>query len=222
MIIPDLLEELMTTTATANKAVVTSLNTVAVWNEKERERLEDVIAQVKGNITNFSLSEKIFLAAKASYDSSHKAVTNPQYMMCRPADCTDQSTDEYQREILLLIDNPSDAEEKFSKLKVVDRRIMVNKRKLETTRLELARAISHACSASKMEKDKHSPFHLAQFLECHAQTARIAVINQWIRKPAVLEKYLEIAHDIVFYTNAYDNNAGMYGKAGLGMLNPVM
>ena len=67
----------MTTTATANKAVVTSLNTVAVLSEKERERLEDVIAQAKGNITSFLLSEKIFLAAKASYDSSHKIVTNP-------------------------------------------------------------------------------------------------------------------------------------------------
>ena len=26
----------------------------------------------------------------------------------------------------------------------------------------------------------------------------------------------------MFYTNAYDNNAGMYGKSGLGMLAPVM
>ena len=46
--------------------------------------------------------------------------------------------------------------------------------------------------------------------------------NQWIHKPAVLEKYLEIVHDIVFFTNAYDNNTGMYGKAVLGMLNPVL
>ena len=38
----------------------------------------------------------------------------------------------------------------------------------------------------------------------------------------MLGKYLEIAHDIVFYTNAYDSNAGMYGKAGLCMLTPVM
>ena len=67
----DLLSESMTTTATANKAVVTSLNTVAVWNEKERERLEDVIALAKGNTPNFSLSEKIFLAAQASYATSH-------------------------------------------------------------------------------------------------------------------------------------------------------
>ena len=209
----DLLEASMTTTDTANKAGVTCLSTVAVWNEKERERLEDVIAQAKGNITNFSLAEKIFLAAKASYDSSHKIISNPGYMKCRPGDCTDTSTDEYQQEILLSIDAPSDAEEKFSK--VIDKRIMVNKCKLETTRLKLARAISSACSASKMEKDTYSPFPLAQFLECHTQTAWIAVTNQWIRKPAVMEKYLEIAHDIVFYTNAHDNNAGMYGKAGL-------
>ena len=159
----------MMTTATANKVVVTSLNAVAIWNEKERERLEDVIAQAKGNSTNFSFSENIFLAAKASYDTSHKIVSNPGYVKCRPGDCTDQSTDEYQQEILLSIDAPSNAEEKFSK--VIDKRIMVNKRKLETTRLELARAISSACSASKMEKDKYSPFSLAQFLECHTQTA---------------------------------------------------
>ena len=57
-----------------------------------------------------------------------------------------------QQEILVLINNPSEQEEKFSK--VVDMRIMVNKRKLETTRLKLARAISPACSASKMENDK--------------------------------------------------------------------
>ena len=38
----------------------------------------------------------------------------------------------------------------------------------------------------------------------------------------MLKKYLEIAHGIVFYTNAYDNNAGMYSKAGFGMLNPVL
>ena len=80
-----------------------------------------------------------------------------------------QSIDEYQQEILLAIDAPGDAEEKFSK--VIDKRIMVNKRKLETTRLELARAISPACSASKMEKDEYSPFPLAQLLECHIQTA---------------------------------------------------
>ena len=39
-----LLEASLTTTAKANKAVVTSLNTVAVWNEKERLRLNDAIA----------------------------------------------------------------------------------------------------------------------------------------------------------------------------------
>ena len=46
----DLLAASMMTTATANNAAVTSLSTVEVWNEKERERLEDVIAQAKGNI----------------------------------------------------------------------------------------------------------------------------------------------------------------------------
>ena len=222
----DLLTESIATTATANKAVVTSLNTVATWNEKERERLEDVIALAKSNATNFSLSEKIFLAvflaAQASYDASHKIISNPQCIECRPGDGTDQSSDEYQQEILLLIDTPSDAEEKFTK--VIDKRIMVNMRKLETTRLKLARFVSPACSGSRMEKDKYPPFPLAQFLECHTQPAWIAVTNQWIRKPAaaVLEKYLEIAHDNVFFTNAYDNNTGMYGKAGICMLNPVL
>ena len=156
--------------------------------------------------------------------SSNKIVFNPQYLKCMPGDCTDQSTDEYQQEILLQIDNPSELEEKFSK--VIDKRIMVNKRKYETTRLKLARATSPACLANKMEKAKCAPFPLAQFLECHTQSAWIAVINSWICKPAVLGKYLEIAHDIVFYTNcnAYDNNADMtlYGKAGLGMLTPIL
>jgi hypothetical protein len=141
-------------------------------------------------------------------------------MKCSPGDSTDNTTDEYQQEICLLIDNPSDTEEKFAKQ--VDKRILVNKLKLETTRLKLARAVSSARSTNKMEKDKYDPFPLAQFLECHTQKAWIAVVNAWIRKPAVLEKYLENAHDIVFYTNAYDNNAGMYGKSGLGMLAPVM
>ena len=149
-----------------------------------------------------------------------RIISNPQYIKSQPGDCTDQSTDEYQQEILLLIDIPSDAEEKFTK--VIDKRIMVNNRKLETTRMKLARLISSACSASKMEKDKYSPFPLAQFLECHTQPLWIAVTNQWIRKPAVLEKYLEIAHDIVFFTNAYDNNMGTYSKAGLGTLSPVL
>ena len=119
-----------------------------------------------------------------------------------------------------MIDAPSDSEEKCTK--VVDERIMANKRKLETTRLKLVRFISPACSASKMKKDKYAPFPLAQFLECHTQPAWIVVTNQWIRKPTLLERYLEIAHDIVFFTNAYDDNTGMYGKAGLGMLNPVL
>ena len=56
----DLLTESMTTTATANAAVVTNLKTVATWNEKEQERMEDVIALGKNNVSNFSLSEKIF------------------------------------------------------------------------------------------------------------------------------------------------------------------
>ena len=140
----DLLTESMATTATANKAVVTSLSTVATWNGKERERLEGVIALAKGNISNFSLSEKIFLAAQASYDASHKIISNPQYIKCQPGGCTDQQSDEYQQAILLLIGAPSDAEEKFTK--VIDKRIIVvNKRKLETTRLELAQFISPAC-----------------------------------------------------------------------------
>ena len=46
--------------------------------------------------------------------------------------------------------------------------------------------------------------------------------NQWIHKPAVLEKYLEIAHDIVFYTNEYNNNKGIYKKTGLGMQIPIL
>ena len=204
----------------AKKAVVTSLNTVAIWNEQERLRLNDAIALAKGNVTNFSISEKLFLAAETAFHAANKIIYNLNYMKCFPGDSTDATTDEYQQEILLLIDSPSDTEEKFAKQ--VDKRILVNKRKMETTRLKLARAIYSACSINKMEKEKytHSPLH--QFLECHTQKAWIAVVNAWIRKPAVLEKYLEIAHDIVFYTNAYDVNAGLYGKSGLGMMAPVM
>ena len=61
----DLLEALMTTTANANKAVVTSLSAVAAWNETERERLEDAIALAKGNITNFSISDCSYLPGDA-------------------------------------------------------------------------------------------------------------------------------------------------------------
>ena len=181
----DLLEASITTTAEANKSIATSLNTVAVWNEKERERLEDVIALAKGNITNFSISEKLFLAAEAAYNTANKIIFNPNYLKCFPGGSTDNTSDEYQQEILLLIDSPSDTEEKFAKQ--VDKRILVNKRKLETTRLKLAKAISSACSTNKMEKDKYAPFPLAQFLDCHTQKAWIAVvnINAWIRKPAL-------------------------------------
>ena len=98
-----------------------------------------------------------------------KIIYNPSYMKCFPGDSTDATTDEYQQEILLLIDSPSDTEEKFAKQ--VDKRILVNKRKLETVRLKLAKAINSAASANKMEKDKYAPFPLAQFLECHTQKA---------------------------------------------------
>ena len=218
--VTDLLGASMTTTAEANKAVVTSLNTVAVWNEKERLRLIDAVALAKGNSANFSISEKLFLAAEAAFHAANKIIFNPNYLKCFPGDSTDAATDEYQQEILLQIDNPSETEEKFGKQ--VDKRILVNKRKLETVRLKLAKAINSACSANKMEKEKYASFPLDKFLECHTQKAWIAVINAWITKPAVLEKYLEIAHDIVFYCNAYDVNAGLYGKSGLGMLAPVM
>ena len=106
------------------------------------------------------------------------------------------------------MDNSSDLQERFSK--VVDKRILFNKRKHETTRPKLARAISPACSAPKMEKEESAPFPLAQFLECYTQTSWIAVVNSWTRKPAVLEKYLEIAHDIVSYTNAYTTTTPAY------------
>ena len=65
--VTDLLGASMTTTAEANKAVVTNLNTVAVWNEKERLRLMDAVALAKGNSANFSISEKLFLAAEAAF-----------------------------------------------------------------------------------------------------------------------------------------------------------
>ena len=99
----DLLEASMTTTAEANKAVATSPSTVAAWNEAERERLEDAIALAKGNITNFSISGKLFIAAEASYNFSNKIIFNPNYLKCFPGDCTDANSDEYQQEILLQI-----------------------------------------------------------------------------------------------------------------------
>ena len=65
------------------------------------------------------------------------------------------------------IDNPSDTEEKFGKQ--IDKRILVNKRKLETVRLKLAKAINSAASANKMEKEKYimcsiyiAPFYQGQ------------------------------------------------------------
>ena len=71
-----LLTESMVTIATTNAAIITSLNTVATWNEKEQEHLEDVIALGKSSISDFFLSEKIFLAAQNNYDASHKIITN--------------------------------------------------------------------------------------------------------------------------------------------------
>jgi hypothetical protein len=130
----DLLEASITTTAEANKSIATSLNTVAVWNEKERVRLVDAIALEKGNITHFSISEKLFLAAEAAYNTANKIIFNPNYLKCFPGGSTDNTSDEYQQEMLLLIDSPSDTEEKFAKQ--VDKRILVNKCKLETTRLK--------------------------------------------------------------------------------------
>ena len=218
----DLLAESMATTATANAAAVTSLESVANWNEKEREKRTDLIDLNKNSSANFSLSEKIFIAAQKSYDDSHRLLCNPQYMKWQPGDCLNQNSNEYQQEVLLSIDVPRDAEESFSK--VIDKRILVNKRtcRLESARLKLAKSISPICTIYKMEKDKYAPLPLAQFTEYHTQSAWIAVVNLWLRKPAVLEKYLEIAHDIGFFTNVYDNNKGIYGKAGLGMRIPIM
>ena len=53
------------------------------------------------------------------------------------------------------IDAPSDAEEPFSK--VIDKGALVNKRRLKTERLKLARTVSSSfiCSANKMEKEKY-------------------------------------------------------------------
>ena len=44
----DRLTESMTTTATANAAVVANLEAVATWHEKEQERMENVIALAQG------------------------------------------------------------------------------------------------------------------------------------------------------------------------------
>ena len=156
--VTDLLEASMTTTAEANKAVVTSLNTVAVLEREGTTPTHDAVALAKGNSANFSISEKLFLAAEAAFHVANKIIFNPNYLKCFPGDSTDARSDEYQQEILLLIDNPSDTEEKFGKQ--VDKRILVNKRKLETVRLKLAKAINSACSANKMEKEKYAPFPL--------------------------------------------------------------
>ena len=90
----DLLEASMTTTAEANKVVVDNLNTVAVWSEKERLRLTDAIALAKGNSANFSISEKLYLAAEAAYHVAMNVIYNPNYMKCFPGDSTDATTDE--------------------------------------------------------------------------------------------------------------------------------
>ena len=211
-----MLKESIETTATANAAVVTDLKSIDTWNEAERLRLEDMLLKNKLAPGNFSMSESESVhGGGQQYEDFQKILENLQFMKIQPEDMLDKQSDEYKQEVLLMTDAPSDAEESMSKL--VDMRITINKNRLATTRLKLAKMINDSCSTNKMLKDKYSPFPLARYHECHTQTAWISMVNQWIQKPAVIDKYLEIAHDIVFYTSAYDNAKGIYGKTGLGM-----
>ena len=184
-----LLQQSMEMTATANAAaaVVSGLESVSSWNEKERERVTDLIQTNKNGSAKSSLSEKTFIATTKSYSDSHKILLlnrYPLYMIMKwqPGDFLDEHSDEYKQEVLISIDAPSEMEEQYSK--IVDKRIMVNKLRLATAhaRLKLAvartRMIIPVCSANKMERDKCAPFPLGQFLECHTQTAWIAELCQ--------------------------------------------
>ena len=72
-----------------------------------------------------------------------------------------------------------------------------------------------------MEKTKPSPFPLAQFVGVSTQTKWRTIVVSWIKNLGNLNKYLEIAGDILMMYSAWDPAVGFYRCTGIQLNAPI-
>ena len=103
----------------------------------------------------------------------------------------------------------------------IDARIKIKSAQLRTMRLQVAQMINPAVTQKQMETAKATPFPMAQYAGVASQTDWRTIVLGWIKLPGNLNKYLEIAGDIVMMHSAWDPAVGYYRSTGIDLIAPI-
>ena len=200
-------------------ASVNDLKRSAAMLQQDKDDALAMVKRQKTNPSNVSSSERSFEFQKAQYDRVMGSVTDPKYTNLLPGDISHTGTDEATYADLLLQDATSEGEEK--RMVLLDARIKIKDRRLKSMRLQIVRQISPTVTQAQMEKTKPTPFPLAQFAGVSTQTEWRTIVASWIKMPGNLNKYLEIAGDILMMYSAWDPAVVFYRCTGIQMIAPI-
>ena len=159
-----------------------------------------MIKRQKISPANVSGSEKAFEFEKERYDRFMGSLYDPRYINLLPGDISHAGTDESTYADLLLQEKSTDGDEKA--IVQLDARIKIKEQRLKSMRLGIAKLISPTVPQAQLDTMKPTSFPLDKFTGVSTQTEWRTIVVSWIKNPGNLNKYLEIAGDIIMKYSA--------------------
>ena len=203
----------------AKDASVNDVKRTADLLQQDKDDALLMLKRQKLNPANVSGSEKSFNVEKERYDKYMGFLYNPRFFSLLPGDISHAGTDESVYADLLLQETSNDVDEKS--MVRLDARIKIKEQRMKSLRLQLARMISPTVTQVQLEKTKPTSFPLEKYTGVATQTEWRTIVVSWIKQPGNLNKYLEIAGDIMMMYSAWDPAAGHYRSTGLKMVPPM-
>ena len=203
----------------AKDASVNDLKRTADLLQQDKDDALLMLKRQKLNPANVSGSEKAFNEKKERYDKIMGLLYDPKFFSLLPGDIAHAGTDGSVYADLLLQDRASDVDEKS--MVRLDTRIKIKEQRMKSLRLQLARMISPTVTQVQLDKTKPTSFPLDKYAGVATQTEWRTIVISWIKQPGNLNKYLEIAGDIMMMHSAWDPAAGYYRSTGIKMVPPM-
>ena len=203
----------------AKDGAVNMLKRSAQQLQQDNDDLALLLKQAKTHPSNISQAEKQFEFLKQRYNNFYWTLTSKGYIKLMPGQLTHVGSDEAGIADILL--QPLQTKEDQSAMVQIDARIKIKSAQLRTLRLTVAQMINPAVTQKQMENAKATPFPMAQYAGVASQTDWRTIVLGWIKLPGNLNKYLEIAGDIVMMHSAWDPAVGYYRHTCIDMVAPI-
>ena len=187
--------------------------------QQDNDDLALLLKQAKHAPGNISQSEKQFEFLRGRFNNFYGTLTSRGYIKLMPGQLTHVGSDEAGMADILL--QPVQSKDDQTTMVQIDARIKIKSSQLRTLRLTVAQMINPAVTQKQMENAKATPFPIAQYAGVANQTDWRTIVLGWIKNPGNLNKYLEIAGDIVMMHSAWDPAVGYYRNTAIDMVAPI-